>query len=195
MKKISTRNYRKHYIVNLMPTKVKAADVPYIATADEAANWSKWLRSLIRSLVTDPVIAKRLILKTDQLKKQGGLVATLQTVVLPLGPADITQHLVHLDLSYTQSKEVQLTFGGLDVTAAVANSDKLTGLVTRFLKELHASHEEYYECAGKDAFVEELYETDDIDVVIDEASTLRVQVDRSLTDYLLALNTRLRINA
>lgn len=195
MKKISTRNYRKHYILHLMPTINKSGESPYIACAEEAQMWSKWLKSLVKYLVDDPMIAKNINIRTEQLKKYGGVVASLQTVVLPLCKESMTNNLVYLDLNYAVNKEVQFFIGGIDVTKQVATSDKLTGLLTRFLRELYAGHENNFVGGTRDSFIEELFLLDDVDMVIDEQSRFRVQVDRSLRDYLVELNAKLRINA
>lgn len=195
MKKIATRNYRKHYILQLLSATCNNEELPYIATATEATEWNKWLRLLIKELTTDPAQAKLLMLWADKLKKQGGLVASLRTVILPEFDTDLTPNLVYLDLNYAVNKDVQFVFGGVDVTQKVAKSDKLTGLLNRFLKELYQSHEENFASGTRDTFIEELFLVDDVDMVIDEDSRFKIQVDRSLRDYLVALNTRLRISA
>jgi len=195
MKKIATRNYRKHYILQLLPLANKNEEIPYIATAAEATLWNKWLRLLIRELATDPAQAKFLLLWADKLKKQGGLVASMRTVILPDCDVNLTPNLVYLDLNYAVNKDVQFVFGGVDVTQKVSKSDKLTGLLTRFMKELYQGHDENFSSGTRDTFIEELFFVDDVDMVIDEESRFKIQVDRSLRDYLVALNTRLRISA
>lgn len=197
MKKISTRNYRKHYILHLLPTSSKNGEIPYVATSEEAAMWYSWLNLLIKSLVKEPIVAKNMLLRVDQLRKNGGVVASLQTIVLPLRKEDFNSPppLVYLDLNYAVTKEVGFFIGTGDATQLVAKSDKLTGLLTRFLKELYTAHEEYVTNETPDQFIDELFFVDDIDMVLDENEGFKVLVDPALRDFILALKGRLRINA
>ncbi len=195
MKSISARNYQKHYILNLLPTVKNHDEITYVATVDEVDQWHTWLRQLTRHLVTDPVVGKNIMQRIQQLKRYGGVVASIQTVFLPLEEGVVAPHLVYLDLNYSVAKEVQLMIGGLDVTAGVATSDKLTGLLNRFMKELYDAYEQENDGTCTDSFIEELFLVDDVDMVIDERNRFRVQVAPSLRDYLVALNRRLRVNA
>lgn len=195
MKSISTRNYQKHYILHLLPTVTTHDDAAYVATVNEASLWHNWLRKTIRHLITDPVLAKNMMLRADQLKKYGGLVASLQTIYIPINKEQISPLLVQLDLNYNTTKEVQVMLGGLDVTHTVATSDKLTGLLTRLMKEIHTGYEMENWGDSTNAFIEELFVVDDVDMVIDEHNRFKVQVAPSLRDYLVALNSRLRVNA
>lgn len=195
MKKIGVKNFQKLYILHLLPTLTKNGELPYIATAEEVALWDKWLLSLLKQLVHEPLLFKNMLLRIDQLKKYGGVVASLQTVKLPLHDSALAQPLVYLDLNYAVGKDVQFFIGGIDATPTVASSDKLTGLLNRFMKELYAGHDSLFLESTRDGFIEELFLVDDVDMVVDEQSRLKLQVDRTLRDYLIALNSRLRINA
>jgi hypothetical protein len=196
MKKIITREYKKHYILHLLPcSSSNNESVIYYANAEDAAELNKWTRSLIRQLIIEPTHFKNILLRANNLKKHGGAIASLQTMEIPSHEYDAIYQLVYLDLSYAVNKEVQLFIGGIDVSDVVSKSDKLTGLVTRFLKELYAGHEARFGTDSTDCFIEELYLLDDVQMVVDENSLFKLQVDRSLRDYLVALNSRLRVNA
>lgn len=197
MKKISTRDYTKNYILHLLPCVNKTGAMPYYCSANEANDLNKWTRSLIRQLIVEPTHSKNIFLRSENIKKHGGVIASLETIIMPK-LEQITPKLpalVYLDLSYAVTKEVQVFIGGIDVTPIIAKSDKLTGLVTRFMKELYVGHEEYYGTETSDEFIEEMFLIDDVQMVLDERSQFRLQVDQSLRDYLVALNSRLRVNA
>jgi hypothetical protein len=195
MKKIITREYKKHFILNILPCSTNNEYATYYANADEVKQLNFWTRSLVRQLIAEPTHYKNIQLRADNLKKQGGALASLQTIEVPAHTSETKAPLVYLDLNYTVNKEVQLFIGGIDVTHTVSKSDKLTGLVTRFLKELYAGHEMQFGAESTDCFIEELYLLDDVQMVVDENNLFKLQVDRSLRDYLVALNSRLRVNA
>lgn len=194
MKKISTREYRKHYILNLLPSASSNDELTYVATASELSSLSKWMDMMTKLMVNEPLSAQNIMLRTKQLKKDGGALMSLKTVYKPVADTTPTDS-VYLDLSYAVTKDVQFVIGGNDVTKEVAKSDKLTGLLTRFMKELYTGHEDNFGDSARDAFIEEMFLIDDVDMVLDEKSQFKIKVDRSLRDYLVALNTRLRVNA
>lgn len=194
MKKISTHEYRKHYILNLLPSASSNDELTYVATASELSSLSKWMDMMTKLMVNEPLSAQNIMLRTKQLKKDGGALMSLKTVYKPVADTTPTDS-VYLDLSYAVTKDVQFVIGGNDVTKEVAKSDKLTGLLTRFMKELYAGHEDNFGDSARDAFIEEMFLIDDVDMVLDEKSQFKIKVDRSLRDYLVALNTRLRVNA
>jgi hypothetical protein len=193
--KIITRENNKNLILHILPCSNDSETQTYYANTDEATDLNKWTRSLVRQLVIEPTHFKNIILRANNLKKYGGAIASLQTIEAPSHEYEAIQQLVYLDLSYAVNKEVKLFIGGIDVTHVVSKSDKLTGLVTRFLKELYAGHEARFGADSTDCFIEALYLQDDIEMVVDENSLFKLQVNRSLRDYLVALNSRLRVNA
>lgn len=194
MKKISTREYSKHYILNLLPTANSDDELTYIASETVAIVLEKWIKMMVKLLVNEPTLAQNILLRTKQLTKNGGALMSLKTVYTPINETTPTD-LVFLDLSYAVTKDVQFAISGLDVTKLVAKSDKLTGLVTRFMKDLYAGHEESYGENTRDAFIEEVFLIDGVEMVLDANSQFKIKVDRSLRDYLVALNSRLRISA
>ncbi len=194
MKKISTREYSKHYILNLLPSASSNDELTYVATAKEVENLEKWMSLMAKHFNAHPIVAQNLNVRIAQLKKDGGALLSLKTVFIP-AQNERAANLVHLDLSYAVTKDVQFLYGGKDVSELVSKSDKLTGLVTRFMKDLYAGHEECFGCDTRDAFVDELYLIDDIDLVVDENANFKINVDRSLRDYLVELNARLRVSA
>ncbi len=149
---------------------------------------------MTRLLIKEPLLVQRITAHVEQLKKHGGPLISVKPVYIPLHETSPAP-LVFLDLSYSVTKEVQFVFGGIDVTLQVSKCDKLTGLLTRFMKDLYAGHEHIFGDNIQDGFMEEMFLIDDIDMVIDENSQFKLKVDPSLRDYLVALNTRLRISA
>lgn len=194
MKKIGIREYSKHFLLDLFPKTNCNEDLNYMATATEVAALEKWIQMLLSLAPTNNTQAEKLRLRAEQFYSHGGPLLSLRTVYIPTCETAPTD-LVFLDLNYTVTKEVQFAISGVDMTSKISKSDKHTGLLTRFLKELFQQHEESFGDSSNSRFIQELYLNDDVDMVLDEKNEFKIKVDRSLRDYLLALNTRLRVNA
>ena len=133
--------------------------------------------------------------KAKFMESSGGILASLNVMRVFRHEYPMSKF-PEIDLGYSVTKEIRVFVGSIDVSEQIKKSPLILRELEFFLRELYNYHEKYYLCSREgDILINELFLMDGVDVVVGENSSVTIDIDHSLRDYLVSLNERLRISA